>query len=409
MITYIFINRLRYERLRYHEAKDICAGRYVAVFDQEFYVRIPDIAHAALDSIICLKEFHRAALTTIIAEEVRLAGSAENVRIICWEEEIMELCGELRSEFSIQGPTKEALLPFRHKLLMKSMLVSSEISVPRFIPINDLNIEMPNDRAANDIINVVGLPLIAKPIAGYGAFGARKIDHIEALDAFLSTIYRLDEWDFEAFIEGDICSCDCILAAGKIIFCGVTRSIGTPLEFVSGYNRSSYIVDPASPLFHKVRTLNQHIIEALNPPTAATHLELILKPDGELVFLEIAARPAGGEIWRGYDHAFGVDLVRTLLSVELEEVPAVVPQAYTPTGWTYFSRQAGNVKAINEPVLRSDFVKFDWKVSPGDSSCTSAFVFDRAGTAFYSDPSLSVVLDDVRQLKTFNPVQMITP
>lgn len=405
MMTYIFINRLRYERLRYHEAREIRPGRYVAIFDDEFYARAPSVAHNVLDRIISLSEFSADTLSEIVLQEIEIAGSADNVRIICWDEEIMELCGRIREKFTIPGPTAKQLRPFRHKVEMKLAVSLEGIATPRYF--KPTRPELATKANLDDIAASTGFPLIAKPTNGYGTSGVYKISGYEELQTFLTNVQDIADWDFEEFIAGDVCSCDCIIDAGQIVFCGVTRSIGTPLEFVNGRNRSSFIVDPKSELYRSVSKFNEHVIAALRPPTAATHLEVILKPNGDIVFLEIGARPAGGEIWRGYDHAFGIDLVRTLLSIELGQSISVNPATeFSPTRWTYFTREPGEVMAINEPVLKSSFVKFDWKVAIGSSTSKSAFVFDRAGTAFYSDLSPTVVLDDANHLRNFFPVEV---
>lgn len=404
-MTYIFINRLRYERLRYHEAPEIRPGRYVAIFDDEFYARAPSIAHNVLDRIISLSEFSVDTLSEVVLQEIEIAGGADNVRIVCWDEEIMELCGGIRETFDIPGPAAEQLRPFRHKVEMKLALSSEGIATPRYF--TSARCEASKHTLIDDIAASTGFPLIAKPADGYGTSGVYKICGYEELKTFLTKVQEIEDWDFEEFIEGDVCSCDCIIEAGKIVFCGVTRSIGTPLEFVNGQNRSSYIVDPESTLYQRVHKFNERVIATLCPPTAATHLEVILKPNEDIIFLEIGARPAGGEIWRGYDHAFGIDLVRALLSIELGQSISVNPaKEFSPTGWTYFTRQPGEVTAISEPTLKSSFVKFDWKVSIGSSTSKSAFVFDRAGTAFYSDLSPAVVLDDANYLRNFFPVKV---
>ncbi|KJV06635.1 hypothetical protein VZ95_20645, partial [Elstera litoralis] len=261
--TYIFINRLRYDRLRYDYARDKTASRLVAAFDQEFFDRVPVEAAARLDRVSCLEPFNHQTLSQLIAEEVALAGSPDRIKLICWEEDALLLCGRIRREFNIPGPTEIDLSVYRNKIDMKKKLMEAGIRVPRFVTAEMLASTNSPKKLMSQIAAYVGFPLIVKPIDGMGALETYKICDQTALLAFIEDHRdELLSWNFEEFIQGNIFHCDTFFHEGEPVFVGVGKHVGSPLAYVNGQTRCTIVVEPESDEWHQIKAFNEKVLES---------------------------------------------------------------------------------------------------------------------------------------------------
>ncbi|MCA9698654.1 MAG: hypothetical protein KC431_14100, partial [Myxococcales bacterium] len=101
----------------------------------------------------------------------------------------------------------------------------------------------------------------------------------------------------EEFVEGEEFTFDTITANGKILFHSILRYRPTmlesrSLEWVSPQNM--ILRDLDHPVYRAAYDLGASVLGALDRGTGFSHMEWKLTPGGEVVFLEIAARPPGG-------------------------------------------------------------------------------------------------------------------
>jgi hypothetical protein len=138
------------------------------------------------------------------------------------------------------------------------------------------------------------------------------------------------------------------------------------MEFALGRTIGVHTVPANDTVAVRVREFSEGALAALSPPDGSVHMEIFLTPAGELVFLEAAARPPGGDVRALYlrCHGFDIDLAHYLLRAkEPYELAAEWTGYYG--GWYALPRFKGTVRAIDMPPLRSEHI-VNLQVAVGD-------------------------------------------
>jgi formate-dependent phosphoribosylglycinamide formyltransferase (GAR transformylase) len=142
----------------------------------------------------------------------------------------------------------------------------------------------------------IGYPLIVKPIAGAGSADTYRVDSANELSEVLPMLRHVPEVSVEEFVEAEELTYDTVCAGGRVLFEHILLYRPRPLqmsmhEWVSPVAISLRDLDV--PYLQGGRQMGLQVLSALGFDTGFTHMEWYRKPDGEVVFGEIAARPPG--------------------------------------------------------------------------------------------------------------------
>lgn len=225
-------------------------------------------------------------------------------KVECLWEPGMLLAARLREELGVQGMTVEETLPFRDKDRMKQVLSAAGVRTPR-------HARATSAEECRDAARSIGYPLILKPIAGAGSADTYRVDDDARLEETLPRLAHLPEVNVEEFIEGDEFTFDTVCVGGEIAYYSITRYrphplIARTLEWVSPQIVMLRDVDAEE--FAAGRAMGRAVLRALNFQTGFTHMEWFRKPDGEVVFGEIACRPPGARSVDVMNYASDTDL-----------------------------------------------------------------------------------------------------
>jgi len=210
-------------------------------------------------------------------------------RVICMWEPGVILAAKLREALGVPGMGVEQATLFRDKDAMKQAVGAAGIRVPKHVRATT------NDEVRAGV-EQVGYPAIVKPIAGAGSMDTFRVDDAKQLEAALAKLGHIDEVNVEEFIDGEEYTYDTICVDGDIKFFNVGFYRPRPL-----IARSNEWISPQTLTLRDVHgervaggvAMGQAVLKALNFQTGFTHMEWYKKPDGEVVFGEIAARPPG--------------------------------------------------------------------------------------------------------------------
>lgn len=163
---------------------------------------------------------------------------------------------------------------------------------------------------------------------------------------------------------------------------------------------------PPDPLRAKLLRLNEHALRALPQFDKVTHLEgFIDNRTGEVIALEVAARPAGAEIVPLLTQATGVNLSEAAFALHAE-LPYQMTATHTSSGgWVYYPKHPGRIRgaAIQVTACASEWM---WMVEPGETIVGSANFADRAaGVVFWAEES--EVEQTFKDLCSFNPITYV--
>lgn len=249
---------------------------------------LPDLVKRSLSVYLQVEHLfdeERAAQTIARA----LAGKGIDRVESNWEPTVL-LAARVRELLGIPGMSRDTVLGFRDKQLMKERLVAAGLRVPHSRRCSSVG-------EVRTAAEQIGFPLIIKPIAGAGSADTYRCDDVAQLETAIGATQHVSEVSVEEFVAGDEFTYDTVCVRGEPAFENVAQYFPRPLVFRSEqWISPAQIVfrDPFRPDLQAGVTLGRKVLKALGMGTGFTHMEWYRKADGEVVFGEIGCRNGGG-------------------------------------------------------------------------------------------------------------------
>ncbi len=259
-------------------------------------------------------------------------------------EQLQVPLAEVRAHFDIPGMRPEAAQRFRDKALMKATLRAAGVPCARHRLVTSAD-------DARAFAREVGFPLVAKPPAGAGARNTERLEHAEALRAWLEQQPPHMERPvlLEEFLSGREHSLETVSIGGRAVWHSLTHYDPTPLEVLEQPWVQWCVVLPREvddPRYDDIRAVGAKALAALGMETGVSHCEWFRRADGSLAISEIAARPPGAQITTLISRAHDIDFVRAWVEVQLFGRFAVPERKYA-VGAAYLRGQGkGRVTAL---------------------------------------------------------------
>jgi hypothetical protein len=248
---------------------------------------LPPLVRKCLDEYIPVRSLWDED-AVIASLRKRLQGQRLD-RIEClWEPGIL-LAARLREAFGVAGLDLVQADRFRDKELMKQALDAAGIRTPRHVAAHSVS-------AVWEAAELIGYPLILKPIDGAGSADTYRVRDAEELRAVLPLLRHVPTVSVEEFVEGEEFTFDTITVNGKIAYYNIAWYRPRPLVARSNEWISPQVIalkDLDQPDLQGGVKMGFEVIRALEFDTGFTHMEWYRKADGEVVFGEIGARPPG--------------------------------------------------------------------------------------------------------------------
>lgn len=227
-------------------------------------------------------------------------------RVLANWEPLVITAARLRELFGMPGMSVDTVRGFRDKQLMKERVAAAGVRVPRSARARSL-------AEVRTALEVTGYPAIVKPISGAGSADTYRIDSEAELDNVAPLLRHVDEVSVEEFITGDELTYDTVCIGGKPVYESVTQYFPNALEMRSQEWVSPIMLsvrDLSQPHIQSGIALGRRVLTALGMCDGMTHMEWFRKPDGEVVFGEIACRPGGACVVDLMNYTSDIDLFR---------------------------------------------------------------------------------------------------
>ena len=239
-------------------------------------------------------------------------------RIVPLDDFDVETAASLREHLRCPGMGDTTARYFRDKLAMRVQARDCGIKVPDFVGI--LNYDAVNEYAQN-----VAPPWVLKPRSEAGAVGIKKVQTPDELWNYIHALGDKQSYYLaEKYVKGDVFHVDSVVYDKKVLF-GRAHRYGVPPFDVWNHGGvfSSQSLDLKSDLSKRLLKLNEQMVNAMGLVRGVTHTEFIEGPDGELYFLEKAARVGGANIDKLVEASSDVDLWKEWARLELANLRKV--------------------------------------------------------------------------------------
>jgi len=245
-------------------------------------------------------------------------------RVVALDEFDLETAALIREHMRLPGMGVSATASYRDKLAMRGGARNGGFRVPEFSRVINY------DELRAYTTRVAG-PWLLKPRTSASALGIRKIHEPEQLWRTLDELGdRQSYFVLEQFVPGEIFHVDSIVSSGKVVFSAVHQYGRPPMQVMhEGGVFTTRTVDRASSDFKDLTAFNAAVAPALGLEHGVTHAEYIkAHADGQIYFLEIAARVGGAFISDLVEASTGVNLWREWARIEVADLrgePYVLP------------------------------------------------------------------------------------
>jgi biotin carboxylase len=242
-----------------------------------------------------------------------LARSRQIDLMVALDDFDVETVAHLREHFRLPGMGDSLARNFRDKLAMRTTARNAGLLVPEFTGVF-------NDDHLRQFMARVSPPWLLKPRSEASSMGIKKIKHPDEAWPILEALG--DQRSFflmEQFVAGDVYHVDGLVDNGEVLF-SMAHKYGQPPLFV--YSGGGVFItrslDRDSDESQALVELNKRVLKAMGLVRGATHSEYIKShADGQLYFLENAARVGGANIAECVEYASGVNLWREWARMEI--------------------------------------------------------------------------------------------
>src|SRR5579859_2758666 len=273
-----------------------------------------DWPRASIDEIYFMPDLSKRP--DIVYAVSYLARANDISQIIALDDYDVETAAHLRDHMRLPGMGESLARHFRDKLAMRTQARSEGVTVPEFTGVFNY------DRL-RDFMARVPAPWLLKPRSEASSMGIKKVNNPEELWRLLDSLG--DQQSFfvlEQFVPGDVFHVDGLVNDGQVLFMAAHQYGRPPMSvYHEGGIFLTRSLDHASAEAQALFALNRQVQSALGMRRGATHTEYIRgHADGQLYFLETAARVGGANIAEAVEFATDINLWAEWARIELAKL-----------------------------------------------------------------------------------------
>lgn len=341
----------------------------VIICNKKIYMKIIEADMTAyFDLVIATDDFSESAIDEIVQEH-GLAALSPRVHFITSNEFNVVVAGKLNDKYAASSEPwrHKNVLAYVDKDIMKRCLVEKGVRCPKYLRTSRMH--HGSFKSLQMDLNHFAYPLFAKPVAGSGSFGIKKIHNENELEQWYEKLDN-DEYEVDEFIEGKLYHCDSVIHNGKLLKTFISRYCYPCAEFLNQKPNGSLVLQENTEEFTKLASYVESAIAALpNLGNVVTHME-VFDTGRELVFLEVGARPGGGGIIKMYKHTYGLTTTdlhfRALMNLTMPDINNLPVSSYA--AWLNFPTKSGVVQSLLDfnALGLSSKLTVNWNIKEGD-------------------------------------------
>jgi biotin carboxylase len=296
----------------------------------------------------------------------RLRALGHHITAIATNDEyLLGDCARLQQRNGLTGPSPADIAVFTDKMAMKEAVLQAGLRAPSGMALDPDDAAADPEGLARRIEEMCGVPVVLKPRSSANSLDVTVVRTADELVGRCRVLRRSD-LIAEAFIPGRVLFCDSLVSDsvnGRTTLM-TAAYVHPPLGFRAGSCHGSRTL-PDGQLAAAVQAFTDRVLDALPTLTdRVTHLE-VLEHDGELWFLEVAARAPGAEVARCGELHLGINLEELNFRLQLGLPWGVASPPRGQVAWMWYPKRDGIVLARRVPDLASP-ATLTWQVAVGD-------------------------------------------
>jgi len=313
-------------------------------------LRHADWPHEAIDEMFFMPD--ELPLPGLLNAVSYAARTRKINRIVALDEFDMENVSAIREHLRIPGMGLTTVRYFRDKLAMRMRAKESGVPVPEFVHVL-------NHDELQDYMARVPAPWLLKPRSQASGIGMKKIYQPYELWPWLDKLGdEQSHFLLEQFVPGSVFHVDSVVNEREVLFADA-HAYGVPPLDVShaGGVFTTRTVERDSADAKALQEVNKKLIESLGLLRGVTHAEFLKShSDGNLYFIEIAARVGGAYISDVVEAASGINLWRewARLEVGAGKTPYSIPpqrRNYAGVIVSLARQEEPDTSAYNDPEI----------------------------------------------------------
>jgi glutathione synthase/RimK-type ligase-like ATP-grasp enzyme len=274
-------------------------------------------------------------------------------QIIALDEYDVENVATLREHLRLPGMGQSHTRYFRDKLAMRMRANANGIRVPRFTSVFNYD-------TIREYMDAVPAPWVLKPRTEASTMGIKKINNSEELWRWFDQLGdQQSNFLLEEFIPGDVYHVDSVIWDGKIVFSSSQKYGKPPLSiYHDGGIFTTQTLSPKSKDAIALKAINAAMVKSQGMERGVTHAEFIKgHADGEMYFLEVAARVGGANIADLIEYSTGVNPWAEWARLEIATIrgeayqPPKSTQKYGGLINTLAKQEHPDMSAYNDPEV----------------------------------------------------------
>ena len=313
-------------------------------------LRHADWPHEAIDEMFFMPD--ELPLPGLLNAVSYAARTRKINRIVALDEFDMENVSAIREHLRIPGMGLTTVRYFRDKLAMRMRAKEAGVPVPEFVHVL-------NHDELQDYMARVPAPWLLKPRSQASGIGMKKIYQPYELWPWLDKLGdEQSHFLLEQFVPGSVFHVDSVVNEREVLFADA-HAYGVPPLDVShaGGVFTTRTVERDSADAKALQKVNKKVIESLGLLRGVTHAEFLKShSDGNLYFIEIAARVGGAYISDVVEAASGINLWRewARLEVGAGKIPYSIPpqrRDYAGVIVSLARQEEPDTSAYNDPEI----------------------------------------------------------
>ncbi|WP_082203857.1 glutaminyl-peptide cyclotransferase [Winslowiella iniecta] len=321
--------------------------------------------------------------------------------IVSTGEEDLSPAAYARQALHLNGLQVEQSKLYRNKILMKQRLTSTTIRLPQYSPASEIN-------TLTDMLATFG-KIIIKPKDGYSSKGITIVSTAPELNQFLSEQSDfLGQFIAEEFIDSEMYHLDAVVSGGEILFSTLGRYHQPLVNFSSSQWLVSSVTNQASALHEKAKQVLREVLNHFETDKGVFHFEFFSDGDN-VIFCEIAMRPAGGGISEAIYETWGIHLheINVQLQLNIPVTLPVVEDRHSSIILMMSQQQGVITNLLNEDFLEENAYKVLKRKSIGDKVSPAQFSSDSILNVVAVSDNAQDLEDSVRKItsKTYYQIE----